>query len=392
MSRSLHRRLQPQHSNTPVPFDSSQPRARQPLPYHQPARDDLGRCSLQCPSCDALHWQDEEATDAAYKRRLGYPSLFHYCCNFGTADLQPFPAPPLLLQDLYSNSKPECNLKLTVDHPYSRHFLANIRKYNNSLTFTSLSAVQRQLPSAGLYRAGPPSFTICGELRHSIGSLLPVDDQPKFLQVYVCDTTAAGRAAAFSSTAARHDYAIKEDLLQALLVMMQCNPYAQLFTHAHDLIKEQQLVQHCTLRLVNPWQATSREFNLPTAHEVGMIVCGTSNSTNAPSTRDIIVHLRGGGFQRIREVDPVYLPLHYVLILPWGTQGWTEGIPYGPLHGWTYGVAEGARRQASGLVGESTCRDTNADGSKPVTKRLAQLPLALPTFTALSFPSPAPCW
>jgi hypothetical protein len=37
---------------------------------------------------------------------------------------------------------------------------------------------------------GPPIYKICGQVHHPIGSLLPVNDQPpKFLQLYVYDTT-----------------------------------------------------------------------------------------------------------------------------------------------------------------------------------------------------------
>jgi hypothetical protein len=37
---------------------------------------------------------------------------------------------------------------------------------------------------------GPPVFKICGQVHHQIGSLVPLDDSPpKFIQLYVYDTT-----------------------------------------------------------------------------------------------------------------------------------------------------------------------------------------------------------
>lgn len=303
-----------------------------------------------CPACDAPHWADEQSTGTTRIRQQGYASKFHFCCSFGTVDLQPFPSPPDLLKDLLGNSKVKRGVALTIGHVHSRHFATNIRKYNNSLSFTSLSASQRQLPNNG-YRAGPPSFTISGELRHFMGALLPPgNNAPKFLQVYVSDTTAAGRAAMVGGAAQANAFALKADLLQDLFRMMETNPYAQLFMSAHDYVAGNRAIRHCSLRLLDPWESNGRQFTLPTAQEVGMIICG-DQASQTPMHRDVIVHARGGGLDRIKETDPVYLPLHYVLILPHGTQGWTAGMPFGPLQEWTRGVVEGSRRQGSGLLG-----------------------------------------
>jgi hypothetical protein len=36
---------------------------------------------------------------------------------------------------------------------------------------------------------GPPVFKICGQVHHRVGSLLPPDDGPKIVQLYIYDTT-----------------------------------------------------------------------------------------------------------------------------------------------------------------------------------------------------------
>lgn len=66
---------------------------------------------------------------------------------------------------------------LLGEHTHSKHFLDNIRAFNNAFQMTSFGAQQ--------ISEGPfmPTFKIQGQVYHLIGSLLP-ENQPKFLQIY----------------------------------------------------------------------------------------------------------------------------------------------------------------------------------------------------------------
>ncbi|XP_052189897.1 uncharacterized protein LOC127799715 [Diospyros lotus] len=64
-----------------------------------------------------------------------------------------------------------------------------------------------------------------------------------------------------------------------------------------------------------------RRYNLPTADEIAIVIPG--DGTEASGMRDIILHFRGNNeLMQINECHPAYLPLHYVLLFPYGELGW----------------------------------------------------------------------
>jgi hypothetical protein len=65
-----------------------------------------------------------------------------------------------------------------------------------------------------------------------------------------------------------------------------------------------------------------RLYNMPTADEVAAIRPG--DGREGVRNRDIVLTTRqGGGFQRIYETHRAHAPLHYILLFPHGTNGWT---------------------------------------------------------------------
>ena len=82
------------------------------------------------------------------------------------------------------------------------------------------------------------------------------------------------------------------------------------------------------LRLKVEGGADLRHQNLPTADEVSMIVYGEYGSNGF---RDIVLARRVNGNDLGRDltlINPnhaLYLPLHYVLLLPYGEHGWHWG-------------------------------------------------------------------
>ncbi|KAG5893258.1 hypothetical protein JTB14_019617 [Gonioctena quinquepunctata] len=108
----------------------------------------------ECNFCGALEWQEEAAG---------------ICCSGGKVALPSIDEPVEPLKELFSNEIDE-----------SRRFLKNIREYNTYFHMTSFGA--------GNIVSMPgfcPTFTIQGQIYHTIGSLLPATNtQPKFSQVY----------------------------------------------------------------------------------------------------------------------------------------------------------------------------------------------------------------
>ena len=90
------------------------------------------------------------------------------CCSNGKVDLQPLPALPSPLNELFGGE--------TVN---AKHFLENIRKYNAVFQLTSLGCKEANP------RGWNPQLRIQGQLYHLIGSLQPdMENSPSFLQIY----------------------------------------------------------------------------------------------------------------------------------------------------------------------------------------------------------------
>jgi hypothetical protein len=65
--------------------------------------------------------------------------------------------------------------------------MKNISQYNFLFAFTSIGVDIERSVNDG---RGPPLFKIHGQVYYHVGSLLPPDDgPPKFVQLYIYDTT-----------------------------------------------------------------------------------------------------------------------------------------------------------------------------------------------------------
>ncbi|XP_057430406.1 uncharacterized protein LOC130723394 isoform X2 [Lotus japonicus] len=132
---------------------------------------DFGDMNMPCKHCGAILWYQERSE----KTRDSTSPDFSICCMKGKILLPYLADSPSLLYNL-----------LTDNDPRSRHFLENIRSYNNMFSFTSIGGKV----DCGLNDGrGPPQFVISGQNYHRIGSLLPSEgDSPKFAQLYIYDT------------------------------------------------------------------------------------------------------------------------------------------------------------------------------------------------------------
>ena len=113
------------------------------------------RGDIKCPHCKALKWTGETPGMCSTGGKLKLPSL-------GT--------PPEPLKSLLSGQ-----------HPRSREFLDNARKYNSCFQMTSFGG--KDVNHAGT-RGWMPTFWSSGHVYHNIGSMQPAAGQaPQFLQI-----------------------------------------------------------------------------------------------------------------------------------------------------------------------------------------------------------------
>lgn len=115
-----------------------------------------------------------------YEERVGIDKftgapIFTLCCRNGIVELPFLQDPPQLISDL-----------LFKRHPYSKHFLENIRGYNTMFSFTSMGGKIDTNINRG---RGPYTFRMGGQNVHLIGGLVPGEhESPKFAQLYIYDT------------------------------------------------------------------------------------------------------------------------------------------------------------------------------------------------------------
>ncbi|AQL00816.1 Retrotransposon-like protein, partial [Zea mays] len=191
----------------------------------------------------------------------------------------------------------------------SKNFMQNIRQYNCLFAFTSMGAhIDRSLNDG----RGPPVFKICGQIHHRIGSLLPMTDQPpKFLQLYVYDTS--------------HEPQIVHELLQMLDTH---NPFAKKFR-----IAKERLIEHADeefiIRIIGAKEGDPVQYDMPTTDDLAMLVIGDFSLETFK--RDIIIETRNYELKRISSLHPAYMALQYPLLFPYGERGFQIGVMYSGL-------------------------------------------------------------
>ncbi len=233
-----------------------------------------------CSYCKAYRWSEE---------RPGF------CCEKGQIRLPACKDIPEKLKALY-------------DIP---EFLQNIRSYNNAVALASIGCHEEVLPGFS------PTFKIHGKVFHRIGSLKPPDGQkPKFAQIYFHDTEHE------VDNRLDHNPHLNRSTLQKLQDCLKVNnTYVQSLMYASELSNENpdvNIVIHAEKR---PQQEHSRRYNIPTGSEVAVIMPG-----DQADHLDIVLQTQTGKIQRINTLHRAYDPLHYVVLFPYGEDGYTENL------------------------------------------------------------------
>ncbi|KAJ7059824.1 hypothetical protein C8F01DRAFT_1293979 [Mycena amicta] len=310
------RRIQPRPHPAPRPIQprpnppaqQQQPAntaAQQPQPQPNPAghhRADLPlarRPYVEPAAIVSAGWSENALIAARFigsprkfrVRQLGIPSLG---CVVDVLD-----EPPAELQALLVGTASQTN-----------EFRKNIAQYNTALSFTLLGVKIDNMYNNG---GGPYSFHIRGELCHRIGSLLPAEGQnPTYAQLYFHEPQAA------LDYRMRNNSNLRRNTMQILQHVINANhKYAPLFVQAKEIIENQEIDDICIRLRVTPG-VHARRGNLPTADEVAVIIPDQNNT----QPRDIILCQHAGLLVRISDIHHAYTPLYYVLLFPYGEDGW----------------------------------------------------------------------
>ncbi|KAH9070485.1 hypothetical protein Ae201684P_002842 [Aphanomyces euteiches] len=265
----------------------------------------VGASRSICPHCEAKIWPGEEKD----------------CCDSG-ARVLPVATWP---------DTPE--FREYIDLFKTRGFVNNTRRYNALFAFTSIGT-KEIIHGNG----GPRSYTIQGELHHSIGPMLPADEeQASYAQIYITDpeTQASIRRRMLGGNLNQSTVTKIQHLL------LQHNAFTQLYKHAKDIPKDDDM----RLVLTAQPRSNSRTHDLPTCSEIAVLFSETSKSgrhillhgTDGPVLSEVVPNYRVGKnvcldrqpgedhLFRIKEFHSAYDPLQYPLLFPTGTLGWSYG-------------------------------------------------------------------
>jgi hypothetical protein len=255
---------------------------------------------VKCRWCGALHWIGERVSHSSVRN-----PVFPLCCNSGKVVISSLRRPPECLTNLLERSD-----------GVGRDFRDNIWKYNRAFAFTSLQVAEDY--SVNEHHRGPPVFRIQGELHHRGGPLAPDPDRlPSYAQLYFYDPVAA------LEHRRQQNSGLNSDTLRVLQDMLLAHhQYAPVYQHAHEILRHYNTDDDISISLRLAPGHDRRRFNLPTADEVAVILPGVDGESPHQSQRDIILQQRGGGLQIISDLHPAYVPLYYVLLFPYGENGW----------------------------------------------------------------------
>nr|GEW93979.1 DNA helicase [Tanacetum cinerariifolium] len=199
-----------------------------------------------------------------------------------------------------------------------RHFLQNIRAYNQMFTMTSLGAHIDDSINVG---RGPYVFKISGQLYHWIGSLCPAEGEPpRFLQlcIYDTDNEVDNRLRHFGG----QNSILRRDIVKGLIELLDAhNALVQLFRTAREKFVTQD-VPDFKVRLYNV--VGTREYELPTGDMLGAIVYEAGPEMEMDY--DIVIEERSGHPQRVNKLHPSYMSLQFPLLFIYGQDGYSKDM------------------------------------------------------------------
>jgi hypothetical protein len=110
-------------------------------------------------------------------------------------------------------------------------------------------------------------------------------------------------------------------------ILLEHSPFVRIYQQAAERLRAHGASSQTTdiqAQLAYLPHSDPRWYNIPTTNEIAVILPGDGITTDPC---DVIVQLKGGGFRRVLDTQPAYVPLHYILLFPKGELGWHPEIP-----------------------------------------------------------------
>ena len=167
------------------------------------------------------------------------------------------------------------------------------------------------------------SFRIGASIHHYVEQFEPISN-PRFLQMLYYDPQAQlkRRQHFLQGLQGKDEPPVPARVIQQLQNMLrEINPYY----HTFEFAAAQKSHQNLNIVISESANKDRRIYNRPMGDELAIIL----NLDSAYEPRQIIVKLRGGGTRRISEFHASYDALHYVLMHPYGENGYQQNIPLG---------------------------------------------------------------
>ena len=259
--------------------------------------DSIGDMTFICHHCGAYKFQKETSSN---------------CCLSGQIDLPKFPCPPQNLHDLWFGDSEEAK----IFRKYSRIL-------NNAVCLSSV--LVGSIPITGFN----PSIIYQGKVTQLLGSLRAEDGvTPTFAQLYVLDsnletTTRYSNMMVPENTPENVKQILRNLLERVQQVIHQINPFVKDFIQILDIPEDQLQGGKVVISAGgHPQEGHQRVYNAQTNLQELRIV------TNEEK-HDLVIHRRsGGGFQKISDLNPKAMPLHFTLLFPAGTPGWDQYLKH----------------------------------------------------------------
>ncbi|KAL7238543.1 hypothetical protein ACSBR2_004602 [Camellia fascicularis] len=237
-------------------------------------------------------------------------------CRFCGATLFPYEPKGLCYSQgqiqLACNQPPPAlyHLMISKDED-NQYFCQNIRTYN-LFTFTSMGV---KLDSKVVTRKnGIYTFRAQGQIYHYINSLQPPNTRPKYLQLYFYDTE--------NELQHRSENApqLCVDIIESIMRILSENPYAKFLCSLKDV----DIDEVCSIAIRTDSCLDQRTYNAPSASQFVAIWVEEESTNN--KTRDIFVHKKSSGSQRVMHYHGCYDLLQYPLLFPYGEIGWHRNM------------------------------------------------------------------
>ena len=250
---------------------------------------------MVCEECGALKFKKETGTT---------------CCNNGKVKLTAFPKPPEEINRLWYDETAKGKL-----------FRQNARHINNAVCISSIQVNERHMRFQ-------PTVVFQGRVQHRVGPLQAEEGEiPRFVQLYVNDpsleTAQRFKNMYIPASTSQHQKQQLEGILTTVQEALHANnpfvkDFKQIMEIGEDQLPQGKIVISAKSR---PTGEHARRYNEQlNLQEVSIL---TSSERH-----DLVLEMRGGGLQRISDLNPKGMPLHFTLLFPYGTFGWDPSTPH----------------------------------------------------------------